>query len=380
MMHEIIFDIASLRDAPAIMSFMDQHWKRGHVLSWSENLLLRDFQDRQHPNRLNFGLAKHENGDLLGIFGFMFYNERAVPDMAGSLWKVTESAQAQYPMLGIQLRNFVMQTICHRFFAAPGAGLQTKPIYHLLRMHWHRMNHYYRVNHSLPSHKLVKGLCEPQEAICGDVSRVVLRKIEKHEAEQLLSMYDFDGHSDYVPFKDKSYILHRYFNYPFYTYDVYLVEVNLPSFDNENGRVFPNLVVCRRAFAIFEQGESVEKVETTGSAYRIVDFLGREEYLPDVLQALTKIMMDSGDEYLDFVCHGFDSDLLLKSGMSALDFDSQVCIVPNFFEPLIRKNVPVYSVSTETSLIFRQCKADGDQDRPNGFSVKGGLDACVCDC
>jgi hypothetical protein len=72
-------------------------------------------------------------------------------------------------------------------------------------------------------------------------------------------------------------------------------------------------------------------------------------------------------EYIDFVCHGFMRDYFVKAGFCQLDFDQNNTIVPNYYEPFLLKNVPVYCVSDQTALSFRQCKADGDQDRPNFF-------------
>lgn len=105
---------------------------------------------------------------------------------------------------------------------------------------------------------------------------------------------------------------------------------------------------------------------TTASAYRVVDFYGEESLMPNILSALAQKMVEEGDEFLDFIGHGFDPDLMQQGGMMRLDFESKEWVVPNFFEPLLKQNVPVYCVSDKTDLQFRQCKADGDQDRPNG--------------
>lgn len=364
-MSTISFSIARINDAQMIMHFMGEHWRKDHVLSWSRELLLKDFQDQKQPDRLNLGLAKNAKGELLGLFGFIFYNQQDLPDMAGSLWKVTDEAQKAYPMLGIQLRNFVIKTIPHRFFAAPGAGRQTETIYQVIRMNWHRMQHYFRLNPNLSTYQLVQ--CASVQPVDTRPANVELIKVEKTTAAIQLSAFDFDAFPQRVPKKDKAYLLRRYFDYPFYDYDVYLVknaDPRLADFDGE--KAVENIVVCRRAEAVVE---TKRKTKARATAYRIVDFLGEETLLSDILEALVQKMIDAGDEYLDFICHGFDEALMKKGGMQALDFDSKTCIVPNFFEPLLKKNVPVYCISDKTDLHFRQCKADGDQDRPNGVKL-----------
>ncbi|WP_024851374.1 hypothetical protein [Hydrogenovibrio kuenenii] len=367
-MSTLSFSIARIHDAPAIMQFMDAHWRKGHVLSWSRELLLKDFQDEQNPNQLNIGLVKDSQGELLGLFGFMLYNQSELPDMAGSLWKITDEAQKQYPMLGIQLRNFVIKTIPHRFFAAPGAGLQTQTIYQVIRMNWHRMQQFFYVNPTLYDYHLVTSEHLKKLPLQAESSvNVTLTLVQQETAAEQLSLFDFSAYSHIVPFKDQSYVQRRFFDYPFYDYDVYLVQrkrdddPSLVDFDAENP--VENLVVCRRAVArVDEDNESSLKA----SAYRIVDFYGEEALVPDIMKALEQKIIEAGDEYLDFICEGFDEDLMKQGGMKSLDFDSEEWIVPNFFEPLLKKSVPVYCVSDKTDQHFRQCKADGDQDRPNG--------------
>ena len=71
-------------------------------------------------------------------------------------------------------------------------------------------------------------------------------------------------------------------------------------------------------------------------------------------------------EYIDFLCYGFNyNNELINAGFSLLDTRNNNTIIPNYFEPFDKKNVPLYTAYNKTSKNFRQCKADGDQDRPN---------------
>ena len=70
-------------------------------------------------------------------------------------------------------------------------------------------------------------------------------------------------------------------------------------------------------------------------------------------------------EYVDFYCHGIPIETMKKLGFKLKDeYDSN--IIPNYFEPFIQENIPIYffTTSNENSYIF---KADGDQDRPRVF-------------
>ena len=93
-MNDITFSFASLIDVDAIMTFLHEHWKKDHILSTNKELLLRDFAE---GNKLNIGIVKDGDGALLGIFGFIKYNSLPIPDIAGSLWKVTSEAQKNIP-------------------------------------------------------------------------------------------------------------------------------------------------------------------------------------------------------------------------------------------------------------------------------------------
>ncbi len=343
MISAVEFSLADLSDVSGIMEFMDEHWRKNHILSSSRKLLLHEFQE---GNQLNIGLVKNKKGIILGLFGVIKYNSCKLPDIAGSLWKITDSAQKLYPMLGILLRNYVLKKIPHRFFAAPGAGLQTKPIYQLIKMNWNRMEHWYWVNPEVKATKIsVNTLNFPkfQESLAGDnlILRYDMKKVTSLEE---IRSFDFLQMTDYVPMKDFFYLKKRFFDYPYYRYDVWAL--------SENDSVLA-IIVCRRV-----------KIDDC-SVYRIVDFLGKETYLPQMMARLKQEVIIEGDEYLDFISYGIPKEIFYQINLIQLNLDSDEVIVPNFFEPLVRKNTPVYCVSDQTNLIFRQFKADGDQDRPN---------------
>lgn len=342
-MADVTFSFAELGDLPALMAFMDRHWRIDHILAKSERLWRHEFL---HGDRLTMAVAKSAEGELLAIFGYIPYNDKPLPDIAGSLWKVTDAAQQQYPMLGIQLRNFVIRTVPHRFFAAPGAGLQTQPIYQVIRMNWQRMQHYFWLNPTVKQPCLVKTPADyvyPGLPISHSSSALRLQRLDR--AEQMAA-FDFDHYQNIVPFKDQAYAARRFFDYPYFDYNVYVVY---------QGDHCCNLVMCRRASA---EGKT---------ALRIVDFYGEEAYLGEILRQLCEQAIAYGDEYVDFVCHGFSAEPFHLAAWQALDFDQDALIVPNFFEPFLLKNVAVYCVSDPTPYRYRQCKADGDQDRPNNI-------------
>ncbi len=332
-------ELAALRDADEIMRFLHEHWRSNHILSRSRELFLYDFQDGE---RLNIAVSRDETGAVTGLFGFMFYNSSALPDLAGSLWKAV--VHVTEPMAGLKLRNFVMGNVPHRFFCAPGAGLQTRPVYEMLGMQWHRMHHYFLLN---PARRSFELAAVPERRRVG--GRVGKRDpetaVERMRDPGELQQFCFDDDPRLRPLKDRRYVYKRFFRHPIYSYDVYALR---------SGGAIANIMVCRMA----EHGGS--------RAYRLVDFYGPEASMPQAASFLQEYIIDHDAEYADFVCHGFDHAIMKDAGFQDLDFSQDELIIPNYFEPFERKNVPVYCVADRVPGVhFRQVKADGDQDRPN---------------
>jgi len=351
-MSDVSFEFADLSELEDIMSFISRHWGVNHIYSVSKELIMKEFLWLGQPDKLTIGLAKDANSEILGVFCFKFYNYSAMPDLAGALWKVTSDAEKKYQMIGVRLRQFVIKNVKHRFFSAAGAGEQTKNTYKMLRLQWNQMNQYYIINPLIHEYKLTEHLSlKPHKAETFGLPDIEMKLVDN--TDDLLS-FDFDGISNTLPFKDKRYIENRFFDYPFYNYDIFLVY-------KSNKQIAQNIVICRKAIAKDEKGQDI------ASAYRIVDFYGPEDLLPSIISALFERVKIQGDEFLDFVCYGFDQELLKQAGMNSLNFDSTEVIVPNLFEPLVKENISVNCIADGTSGNYRHCRADGDGDRPSFF-------------
>lgn len=325
---------ANLSDTPSIMDFMDRVWRKDHILSRNKQLFLHEFQNN---DKLNIIIAKDCDEQIVGIFGFIYYNSSETPDLAGSLWKVDESIRE--PLLGFKLRNYFKKKIKHNFFAAPGANIETKAIYQVLKMRWNIMAHYYIANENIQKFHIAKNPLIKKIKIKNTPS-----KIQKINSPKELQSFDFDQNKDLLPKKDLNYIKHKFFNHPLRKYDIYALSVE--------GNI-ENIFVCRVAQHL------------QYSVYRVVDFYGQTQYFDDITQFLYRYILIHNYEYVDFLTYGLDEKLFLRSQWNKIEFEDQNTIIPNLFEPFIQKNSPIYCVSDTTNFEFRQFKADGDQDRPN---------------
>lgn len=332
---------ATINDIDDIMKFIDNNWKKNHILSINKDLFQYEFLDTK--NSLNFAIAKNENeNEIVGIFGFLKYSNSTNPDISGSIWKVNEEKSSE-PFLGIKLRNFVIKNIPHRLFIGTGAGEDTRNIYKILKMEWDYLNHFFILNPNIKDFQIasVKEYTARYIIPPKNNDKYLIKQVFKDDQ---IKSFPFDKFKGYTPFKDHDYLKKRFLEYPFYKYDIFTLEKD---------KEILNIFICRKI-----------KYKSS-SIYRIVDFYGEEEYLSFCMHFLFERMIQNNYEYIDFLCYGFNKKKLQEIGFSEIDFNSENIIIPNYFEPFIKKNIKIFFAADKTDIKYRICKADGDQDRPN---------------
>ena len=149
----------------------------------------------------------------------------------------------------------------------------------------------------------------------------------------------------HTPRKDLWYLRRRYFEYPYFHYDVWAVR--------EGGRLLAYLIT--RTVTAAETG--------CAPVVRIVDFIGPDSVLPRLGAALDKLLREAGAEYLDCYNAGIPAETWRAAGLrERLPGDG--VIVPNYLTPPLQENTEYYYFTNvpENFVLF---KADGDQDRPN---------------
>lgn len=330
--------IASTDDIPDIMNYLDKSWRKDHILAQNRELFEHEFTCPK-TGEINFSIARSdETNEVIGVFSILPFSLADEGDLAGSLWKVDED-KSDERMLGLKLRSHLLDHRPHKFFGTPGPGLQTKTIYSMLRMNWYRMDHYYIRNEKRSDYKIaVFSSYDLAHSYKGKTSQLKTVSLEEIES------FPFQNYQNIAPLKDSWYIKHRYLDYPIHDYDVYRIDKADKSC----------LFVCRLQKS---QGSSV---------YRMVDFIGDESLMPEVCSSLYNYIVEQDCEYVDFMAQGFENSAMNEAGWSILDIDGEGTIIPNWFGPFVRKNVPIYCIADrKTDRQVRLCKADGDQDRPS---------------
>ncbi len=336
--NDLILELGSPEDVPALRQFIDEHWRRGHVLSVSGELLRWAHLDPIR-NRLNFVCGKM-NGELAGVLGFVpaSHFDAELPyarDLWLALWKVR--ADIKLPGLGVAQLEYLRRELSPQNIYAVGINEQVAArIYPLLGFELINLDHFYRANAEKKSYDLLSGGIEFHDfARYPDVSV----RIPVDDLDAFRDVIEIDG---IIPRKSVEYVRNRYQRHPFYHYDL------LGVWRNDRPAA---LIVARNASA------------GSATAVRIVDLFGHDDDLLYIGPAIDKLILDADAEYADLYCHGYNADNLRVAGLVK---KSQDTIVPNYFEPFERSNVPIHcAVMKADGGALRLVRGDSDQDRPN---------------
>ncbi|MQP24772.1 hypothetical protein GFJ94_06805 [Flavobacterium sp. LMO8] len=335
MLDKHLIRFATLQDVDAIMTFINENWKEGHVLATNKSFFLYEYQCGE---RINFALAIDvADNKIVGLCGFI-KNTEAYQNSCiwGSVWKVIKTDD---PMLGIKILEYLhTQSEC-KIFSSCGIAPKTIPIYQFLRFKTGKLNHYYRLNDK-ETYKVAKIVSKEISEF--KVNNEVSFK-EFKTFSDLQAHFDIASFSNSLPYKDGWYIEKRYFKHPVYQYKVFGIDDNF-------GQI-KSILIAR------EVGYNGVKV------LRIVDFIGNYNQLAETGNAIQEIMHKNDYEYVDFYAGGFKLDAIEKAGFK-LKTEADLNCIPNYFEPFVHENTTIhyFTTSEQDFLIF---KGDGDQDRPN---------------
>ena len=328
---------ARLEDTPAIMQFIHNEWKNGHILSRDKDFFL--YEHRKN-GAINFLISLDENNNVNATLGFIVFSDEEKPDIATVIWKVAD--RAGRPMLGIELLQFLKNSGRFRVLMSPGINEKTIGIYKYLGMHTGVLNHYVMINRNLSDFKIAAvNTSLPVLNFTGNEGHQ-LKYLDRNDIE---GEFPFERGKETIPYKDEAYFVKRYFEHPIYTYSVLGI-----YYDN----TLQTLLVTREEFL------------EDRNILRIVDLFGDSSLLKYAGEALYDIILKNGYEYIDFFCFGVPDNDLISAGFLKIDQNDDKLIIPNYFAPFMQKNITInFFVDTDRLELVKLCKADGDQDRPS---------------
>ena len=325
--------LAKLSDTSDVMDFIKVNWNETHILARDKKFFLYQHKDK---HILNYVISVEDN-KINGLLGFIKYSN-IVSDIAIVIWKVKNNNKK--PMLGIELLEFLRNHKKYNILFSSGIDKKTIGIYNYLNIYINQLSQYVIINNEIESFNIVKF-----------GKKVCLNKVDfiDNDDFKLIELneipLDFCFHeNNFIPYKDRSYFLKRFFDHPIYNYKIYGICIE---------GIIKSLIVTR---VISLDGSQV---------LRIMDFIGDENHITFITKYLYELIITNNYEYVDFVCFGFDEKNLKKAGFKKIDLKSSDIITPNYFSPFLRKNVVInFMVDTKEIDRIRICKADGDQDRP----------------
>lgn len=322
-------------DTDNIMKFIRNHWKKNHILSRDKDLFLYEYKDK---DMINFVIAIDNKNNIYGILGFI-KSSNSNSDIWAAVWKTIK--HDSHPMLGIELIEYLRNSNKYNKLTCSGINPKTIAIYHYLGIYTNVLRQYIIINQNIQKFNILSIENDKfiRQANFIESSKYNLVKLKEGELD-----FDFDI-QELIPHKDKNYFIKRYFNHPIYIYDIYGIY---------KAKTLTALVVTREVS--FENSKIL----------RIMDYLGSEADMVYITKYLYQIVLDNEYEYIDFMCYGFDENILKKACFTKIDLNSKELIAPNYFTPFVQENITInFMADTKEIDKLRICKADGDQDRPS---------------
>jgi hypothetical protein len=331
-----VITIAKLEDADEIMKFIDNEWKKGHILGVNKKYFLYEYANQ---NFLNFVISKNNN-KINGILGFLRSSSDKNATVWTTMWKASRSSGSA--TLGIHLLNYLRDQ-GYQSVMSNGINQNTEEIYKYFGFNVGFLKQYFIPNKSLKKYKIAifpKKINNENFSISKD-NNLLFKKVE---LQDLQKKFNFRKYLSRLPYKNIDYFNKRFFEHPIYSYDVYGI------FDEPE---LKSILVTR----------TVEHEKST--CMRIVDFYGQEDTLNTFAWYLSQIMYLKGHEYIDIFSSGLNEGMMLNAGFKKLDITENEVVIPNYFEPFIQSNVSIrYFTDSNNLSHLRIYKADGDQDRP----------------
>ena len=334
--YEIRF--AKYEEIDEVMKFIDEHWRKGHIMSRNRELFEHEYLIN---GQINVVIAKDKkSGKICAFHGFMpaSMNKEKL-DFWGSMWK---TADGEMGLLGIELVKRWRTFQKHR--ANLGCGVNPNTAVPLMKKILNfgdvgKMKHFYCLS-KRNEYKIAKiGHYEQfKENESYQVKIIPFKNID-----EVKNNYDFSCNENILPYKDAWYINHRFFDYPINKYQVY-------GLKEDSSLKCEALLMCR------EQEYNGEKI------LRIVDYIGKADLFAGISKFLTEGLKEY--EYIDLYCYGFDTKFVEQAGMIELK-DDDTNIIPNYFAPYVAENIDIWVGTPKGYKTATFFKADGDQDRPN---------------
>ena len=328
-----------LSEIDKFKEFIDKHWRKGHILSYSDDLIKFQY-GVEGEDRLTIVVAvNNETHDFDGVYGYItthkYDTTKQIPKVLwGAVWKVRDDINN--PLIGkvgLGLLKYILKNEEYDAFSVLGVSEVNKQIASALHFTMGELNHFYCASNSVTEFKIAK---KPKR------NKGAVQSSDCFVREVLLPLdnYEFFENDNY--YKNIPYIRNRYENHPFFKYRFLGIY---------KGDELKGIFVFRRISV------------ANNHVLRIIDFIGSLKDVENVSDSLQELLLKEGAEYIDCLNYGLSKDDFLRLGFNEV-LSNDDTIIPEYFEPFEQRYVPMeFEYISDCPLII--FKGDGDQDRPN---------------
>lgn len=328
--------LAKYDEIPLIMAFIEENWKKGHILARDRGFFEYEFLEEDGTVNVLIAIDRKKQ-TIEAMQGILKASrDKSHLDIWGSCWKVLPG---NMPMLGFEVWNQCTIQTGARYQLGIGGNPNTAKIVleRMLHTKLIKMKHYYILNDSKKNFQIAK-IVNKEKMHKISSPQFLVERI--YDEEQFISFYPDIDNPEAVPYKDAWYLTKKYFQHPIYRYEVYRI--------SDQGKT-------QSFFAIRLQECGTSK------AARMVEYVGDSAAIAYTGNFFVNYLEENNCEYIDFYNYGFTEQSLLAAGFIQRTEDD-ANIIPNYFHPFVQENIDIWIMQPIDGAIY--CKADGDQDRP----------------
>tara|TARA_B100002051_G_scaffold272878_1_gene310466 strand:+ start:7452 stop:8459 length:1008 start_codon:yes stop_codon:yes gene_type:complete len=322
----------------SIINYLDKYYKKNHIFKKSKKLF--DWQYLSKKN-YNFYLLKKAS-KIKAILGYIptdLYDKELRNDTSFlSLWSSSEIKS------GSRLYFHFLNKEKYNLIAGLGSSDQSLKFQKMLKWNVGYLKHFF-----ITSNKKKKLIYPEYFSNFKDFKNKnnFLKLNSAHKILKLSkSLFNYQ-----VPKKSPKFLINRYLNHPFYKYEIYAIK---------NKKV-KGVFVIRKCY------------HKRNCAIRIVDYIGSNSNFSHGKYLFTYLLKKNSADFIDIYCYGVPIKNLNLSGMENINNYKNKIIIPNYFEPYLKKNINLpYAFTTKGRLKkkIRFFKGDSDLDRPNIITNK----------
>ncbi len=323
--------LANLNEIVNIKKFIDNNWKKKHILSINSKLL--KWQHRNiNKQKLSIVILENTEKKVVGILGFISINDYSKNNLKKDhvwlgIWCLDKNINKVY---GLKLIYYFLNNSKYKYIGGIGLTKNIIQLYKKLNFKVGEMKHFYILNNTVKKTIISKNLIK---------NNFLIERNFKIKENKSISKSIFNH--KVISFKNYNYFKYRYEKHPIYRYRFLNIQKN-------NKNVL--LIIVRKI-----------KVENY-SIIRIIDTFGDWSSVSNIGSLLHKFLIKEKSEYIDFLYKGFNEKYILLNGFK---IKKNKKIIPNHFEPYEGiKNQPLY-YCYKSEIDFELHKGDADSDRPN---------------